>query len=272
MKRQKPIQTTEACAAVSPELSPAQLTAVRTASLSTLRAARRNEPRRSALVRAIKAYPTSLLLTSGGSLFLMQHALTAGVGDRMILLPFFVGNLLIHPVIIGCNAIAHRGRDRALAEAPHGYVLREELALDAANLLTRAQNAARAVLNSSTLARDIIDRQRFELTVPDETWQIAVALAAYSSHVMDTPHPDAAQNDALQSRFLSITNRVIALEELAARVADHDARGTDGTSLMPGAGECFLDLQAGTAEDELAVNAIGDLAANLPSTRDATAN
>ena len=254
MKRQKPTETTLVCAAVSPKLSPAQSTTVRNADSNALRAARAPRPRRGTFVRAIKECPGSVWLASISALLLLSSPPLAGnvVGGRTINL-FLTANLLLPAIVVGWTAYADHRRNHILARIPRGYILREELTRDAATLLTRAQEAAHAILHSTALTHNAIDQQRTRRFLSREIWQIACVLAHHSAQQADNPR----LNITPQTTLPIIERRVARLEERAATAAAaHDDRhGPRRPDSAPFSDDGdVLGLPADTTRDEYATD------------------
>ena len=259
----QPIETIAACAAVSPGLSRAQLTAVRNADVDALRAARTPELRHGTFGRAILRSSSSVGLVSSMAFLMFMSAVGMDDGVRVSILMA----LMLLPVVgVGWTTYANRRRTRILAETSRGYILHGELTRDAATLLTRAQKAVHAVLKS-TATHGVIDRQHAELALPDETWQIASALAEYSTHVMGAPQ-DVELDETLKPRLTSIELRVIALEDLATAAAHDDARHAhDARTLTQPDDSGILGFLADTARDEHAATWIRSLATLPPADR-----
>ncbi|MDG4857070.1 hypothetical protein P8605_02665 [Streptomyces sp. T-3] len=168
-------------------------------------------------------------------------------------------------------ATSRNHKVRTLAEAKNRCVRAEQLTEEAQALLVRAQRAGKAVLESAVHRRDLIDKQRNELMLPAQEWEIAEALRDYSLLVRQEPaEPQGkkvaellgTRRRALKASLEGIERRVTALEAYAAQVATADARYEEFRQieqLAEGSSD-VLDLLARTARDDLAVAEINGLA------------
>ncbi|MEU3423612.1 hypothetical protein AB0F39_34565 [Streptomyces murinus] len=166
-------------------------------------------------------------------------------------------------------------RAKRLHDVRRQYVLSSELTKDARRLVGRADWAAHEVLASEMHDRGLIDRQRNEVSVPAQVWEIADALREYSRLVQTGPEASedaqvAALLDtrrrALQRSVDGIERRVIALEEYASKVAEADRQylklreTRQAADRLAADSDAVLDLLARTARDDLAVAEIEGMA------------
>uniref|UniRef100_A0AAU2AJR6 Uncharacterized protein n=1 Tax=Streptomyces sp. NBC_00093 TaxID=2975649 RepID=A0AAU2AJR6_9ACTN len=157
---------------------------------------------------------------------------------------------------------------KRLHDVRRQYVLDEELTQDAGQLLARADRAAHKVLNSTVHLRGLIDRQRNEVSVPAQVWEITDALREYSRLVQKEPETAEdtqvtalldTRRRALQISVDGIERRVIALEEYASKVAEADQqygklqKTQQAADQLTADSEDVLDLLARTARDDFAV-------------------
>lgn len=162
------------------------------------------------------------------------------------------------------RCVIQRRKIQSLNSAAENYVLDGDLAVPARALLARAQQAQRTVLGSQVHRLDLIDRQRNEVVLPVQVWEIASALREYSrlsdSTAADSSSAEvvalqAARRQALRVSRDGVEQRIVALEEYAAQVCEADLRYQELQqiqSLVEGNDEA-LDLLARTAADALAV-------------------
>ncbi|MCX4673676.1 hypothetical protein OG453_44785 [Streptomyces sp. NBC_01381] len=150
------------------------------------------------------------------------------------------------------------------------FVLPSQLTEDASALLRRARTAARQVLGSEVLARDLIDRQHAELQLPAQFWDVARSLATYSRLIDETPSDVQsgeaagllkARKSALATGLGDLERQVEAIEAFAAQTAEADARLQElrqVEQLERDSGE-LLDFLASTARTEVAVDGLGQM-------------
>lgn len=178
--------------------------------------------------------------------------------------PLGAGTLVLAAAAYATDAAARNKTARGLAGLRDRCVRPAELHDDASTLLARAQQAKRAVLTSAVHRFDLIDRQRNEVSLPRQEWEIAVALREYTRLVKaepSNPRGDkvAALLDtrrrALQACLDGITQRVVALEGYALRVAETDRqyRELQQVQALAAGGSDVLELLARTVRDDLAV-------------------
>ncbi|MFI5868421.1 hypothetical protein [Streptomyces sp. NPDC051546] len=153
---------------------------------------------------------------------------------------------------------------RALDAAAAHYVQDRDLTEGPRVLLARAQRAQSTVLASQVHRLDLIDRQRNEVVLPVQVWEIASALRDYSRLSDGTAADSAsaevvalqsARRQALRVSRDGVEQRIAALEEYAAQVCEADLRYRELQQiqrLVEGNDEA-LDLLARTAADALAV-------------------
>ncbi|MFJ6669446.1 hypothetical protein [Streptomyces sp. NPDC091383] len=175
---------------------------------------------------------------------------------------------------------SQRDRLRRMRDARAQYVMETDLSEDAGQLLARAGTAANAVLRSAVHKQDLIDRQRNEVALPQQQWEIAETLREYSRLVKAAPVK--AEGDkvtalldtrrrALQASLDGITRRVVALEGYAAQVAEADRqyRELQQIQALTAGGSDVLDLLARTARDDLAVAEIEGMTGEAAAVADA---
>jgi len=157
-----------------------------------------------------------------------------------------------------------RNRLRQLQNAHAYYVLDTDLDKDAGQLLARAARAASSVLGSAVHKQNLIDRQRNEMALPQQKWEIAETLREYTRLVKAEPKTAEGENvtalldtrrKALRTSLDGIARRVTALETYAAQVAEADRQYRELQQiqhLTEGSSD-VLDLLARTVRDDLAV-------------------
>ncbi|MEV0888854.1 hypothetical protein AB0J03_34265 [Streptomyces microflavus] len=155
-----------------------------------------------------------------------------------------------------------------------------ELGDDARTLLARAQQAKKAVLTSAVHRFDLIDRQRNEVSLPRQEWEIAEALREYTRLVKAEPSNPrggkvAALLDtrrrALRASLDGIARRVKALEAYAEQVAQADdcyRELQQIQALTDGSGD-VLDFLARTVGDDLAIAEIEGMTGEAAAVADA---
>ncbi|MFJ5740120.1 hypothetical protein [Streptomyces microflavus] len=155
-----------------------------------------------------------------------------------------------------------------------------ELGDDARTLLARAQQAKKAVLTSAVHRFDLIDRQRNEVSLPRQEWEIAEALREYTRLVKAEPsNPRSGRvaalldtrRRALRASLDGIARRVKALEAYAEQVAQADDRYRELQqiqALTDGSGD-VLDFLARTVRDEFAVAEIEGMTGEAAAVADA---
>lgn len=153
---------------------------------------------------------------------------------------------------------------RALDAAAEHYVQERDLAEGTRALLARAQRAQSTIPASQVHRLDLIDRQRNEVVLPVQVWEIASALREHSRLSANTEADSssaevialqAARRQALRVSRDGVEQRIAALEEHAAQVGEADRRYQELQQiqrLVEGNDEA-LDLLARTAADALAV-------------------
>ena len=169
---------------------------------------------------------------------------------------------------------------RQLAEVRSRYVLPTELNDDAQALLYRAQIAANAILRSTVHKRDLVDRQRNELVLPQQEFDIAATLRDYTRLLAQEPERPKSENvthlvstrrRALTASRDGIERRISALEGYAAQIAEADARYAELQQIqqLTAGSSDVLDLLARTARDDLAVAEIEGLTGEAAVVADA---
>ncbi|MDD9383112.1 hypothetical protein M8Z33_42000 [Streptomyces sp. ZAF1911] len=161
------------------------------------------------------------------------------------------------------QCVLHRRKLRSLDAATEHYVQGDHLTVPARVLLSRAQRAQSAVVSSVVHRLDLIDRQRNEIVLPVQVWEIASALREYS-RLWDTTSDSssgevvalqAARRQTLRASRDGVEQRVAALEDYAEQVREADLRYQELQQiqrLTEGNGEA-MELLARTAADALAV-------------------
>ncbi|WP_199546314.1 hypothetical protein [Streptomyces sp. N35] len=159
---------------------------------------------------------------------------------------------------------------REVREARDRYVLPSQLTDEAAALLQQARSAARQILDSEVHERDLIDRQRAQLQLPVQVWEVARSLAQYSrlsEQTVEEPQGEStvalvtAWRSDLASGLAAIEQQVEALELYAAQTAEADARLKElklVEQLEKGSSE-LLDFLAATVRSERAVEGIDEM-------------
>ncbi|WP_019632772.1 hypothetical protein [Actinomadura atramentaria] len=162
---------------------------------------------------------------------------------------------------------------RAARELHGRYVRPDDLGGAEAALVRRAQTAVATVLGSAVQRQRLLDDVRNTVTLPAQTWDIAQTLAKADELRKEhaaTPLERrdaaitqilAAQSEALSLAAASVTRRVEALEDYAARVRDADDalhRWTTAQRLSE-RGDAYQDLLARTVRDEIAVDHLREL-------------
>lgn len=177
-------------------------------------------------------------------------------------------------VVAVARAVAEARRGRAIRQAlatPDQWVQARELVPEADELLARAQKAIRQVRASDVHREGLLDRDRNEAMFPVQEWEIATALRDYSRLLSQEPtKPQAAEvTELIASRrlpleagYAAILRRVTALETLAARVGEADARYAAMKQIQQVTADSdeVLDFLARTVRDDLAVAEIDGLA------------
>lgn len=193
--------------------------------------------------------------------------------------PYLWGSLIVGAVgVVGWSvgSVVQRKRihvrcDR-LQAVREQYMLWEVLTEECRALLSRASTAASAVLKSAVSQQGLIDRQRNEVSLPLQEWEIAEALREYSRLVRRSPKAAEGEKavallevrrQALCLSLAGVEGRVAALEAYASQVAEADRQLKELKQiqqLTDGSGD-VLDLLARTARDGLAVAEIEGLIA-----------
>ncbi|MEY9842515.1 hypothetical protein [Streptacidiphilus sp. EB103A] len=182
------------------------------------------------------------------------------------------------------TALAQRGRARTplqLAPQPREqHVLDQDLSQHAGQLLARADRAVTAVLRSRVHLGDQLDRQRNNLLLPAQRWEVAQLLRTHNR--LERSLPEQAQGDqvrpvleahraVLDQALQGIERRVAALETYAEQAAEADRRYAELTQLdqVSAAGPELLELMARSVRDDLAVAEVADLTARTTAVTDA---
>ncbi|MFC8878708.1 hypothetical protein [Streptomyces ardesiacus] len=178
--------------------------------------------------------------------------------------PVGVGALVVVAAAYATDAAARNKSARRLAELKDRCVRPAELNDDARTLLARVQQAKKAVLTSAVHRFDLIDRQRNEVSLPRQEWEIAEALREYTRLVKAEPsNPKGNKVSALldtrrrklRAGLDGITRRVKALELYAEQVAQADDRYRELQQIqaLTDGNDDVLNFLARTVRDDLAV-------------------
>ncbi|MFD5843732.1 hypothetical protein [Streptomyces chartreusis] len=131
---------------------------------------------------------------------------------------------------LGRRADRRSGRHpRATAEEYRDRFVRpDQLTAEGQVLLARAQRAVKAVLTSSVLAEDLIDRRRNELALPAQEWDIAKSLAEYTRLARAVPESAGGGQEQhvqdIEALRNDIERDVEQLERYAHEVLKAEAR------------------------------------------------
>ncbi|MEU3221197.1 hypothetical protein [Streptomyces sp. NPDC006971] len=162
------------------------------------------------------------------------------------------------------NAVSRNKTARRLTELKNRCVQPSDLNDDSRTLLARAQQAKKSVLTSAVHRFNLIDRQRNEVSLPRQEWEVAEALREYTRLVKAEPsNPKGGKiaalldtrRRALRASLDGITRRVEALESYAEQVAQADDRYRELQQIqaLTDGSDDVLDLLARTVRDDLAV-------------------
>ncbi|MFD0665211.1 hypothetical protein [Thermocatellispora tengchongensis] len=198
--------------------------------------------------------------------FLALVAGTTGVGGAVLAL-VIIGS--IGAVRQATRDLGNQGARRKLRLAmEHGdrFVLPEDLDHACQELLRRTQDAVDSVLASRVNQAGLIDTIDNRVTLPEETWRVAVQLARLSA--MNAEHHRIVPRDlpaevasafapytaALDAAFESLSARVRALEDYAWRVyrADQVYRAFRQLEVLAERTPEYEQLLADVVRDELA--------------------
>lgn len=194
----------------------------------------------------------------------MLEALHSGI-ER--LWPLAVTGLAVLIAFRVMETVTYNAALRELDESRARYVRPSQLTDQARTLLVRAQQARRTVLGSSVHRCDLIDRQRNEMALPHQEWEIAEALREYSRLMKaepDKPRGSSvaavidARRKSLATSLRGIERRVVALEGYADEVRRADDRFHELKQiqqLTEGSAD-VLELLARTARHDHAVGEI----------------
>ncbi|MEV4751301.1 hypothetical protein AB0K21_33475 [Streptosporangium sp. NPDC049248] len=132
------------------------------------------------------------------------------------------------------RSLRERRRVRLAVEHGDRFILPEDLDADCGDLLRRAQDATKTVLDSRINQAGLLDTIDNMVTLPAQTWQIATRLvrlsklrAEHHRLVPDAPPPEVAEAftpyvGALKAAESSLTRRIRALEGYARQVRRAD--------------------------------------------------
>ncbi|MFI5808735.1 hypothetical protein [Streptomyces sp. NPDC051561] len=213
------------------------------------------------------------------SLFLLLMLSDTTLGDLLLrrdpdgfdrtqqALPLFgaaLGVLALTGVALGAGSTATTHTARKAAANPGNRVdPAAELTDEAGVLLARTQQACTRIRASQVHQHGLIDRERNVQQLPDEEWEIAVALRTYSGLVSTAPEEPhgkavadlvARRRQSLDNGLKPLIRRVEALETYAEQTIVADARYREVEQLHQlGDHDQVLDFLARTARDELAV-------------------
>lgn len=178
--------------------------------------------------------------------------------------PLAVTGLAVLIVFRVMETATYNAALRELEESRARYVQLSQLTDEARSLLARAQQARRTVLGSSVHCCDLIDRQRNEVALPHQEWEIAEALREYSRLMKAEPdRPRGSmvaavidvRRKSLAASLQGIQRRVVALEAYADEVRRADDRFQELKQiqqLTEGSAD-VLELLARTARHDHAV-------------------
>ncbi|MGW0590413.1 hypothetical protein [Streptosporangium sp. NPDC002607] len=237
---------------------PESISSVLRAGPQALRAARLGQVPRSWIPDPVKA-----LAIAGLMLLMMWLSSTGGFLAALILI--FITAL--RSLSDDPRSLRERRRVRLAVEHGDRFVLPEDLDADCGDLLRRAQDATKTVLDSRINRAGLLDTIDNAVTLPAQTWQIATKLvrlsklrAEHRRLVPDAPPPEVAEAftpyvGALKAAESSLTRRIRALEEYAGQVRKADGLYLAHRQLQVLAERTpqYEALVAETAEDALAV-------------------
>ncbi|WP_073780556.1 hypothetical protein [Streptomyces sp. MJM1172] len=178
--------------------------------------------------------------------------------------PLAAGTVVLLAGTRAAEAVNFNGKLGELRAARKRYVQPAELVDDAQTLLARTQQAKKTVLTSTVHRKGMIDRQRNELSLPVQEWEVAEALREYSRLVKREPAAPKStkvtelldtRRRALQLSLAGIERRVSALEAYAEQVTEADERYAELRQIqqLADGSNDVLELLARTARDDLAV-------------------
>ncbi|WP_433362714.1 hypothetical protein [Streptosporangium sp. CA-115845] len=237
---------------------PESISSVLRAGPQALRAARLGHIPEAGRPDLIKAFAIAGIL-------LLMAVLSSTGGFLAALILIFIAALRS----LSDNPRSLRERRRVRLAVEHGdrFILPEDLDTDCGDLLRRAQDATRTVLDSRINQAGLLDTIDNAVTLPAQTWQIATKLvrlsklrAEHRRLVPDAPPPEVAEAftpyvEALKAAESSLTRRIRALEEYARQVRKADGLYLAHRQLQVLAERTpqYEALIAETAEDALAV-------------------
>ncbi|MFE0852236.1 hypothetical protein [Streptomyces mutabilis] len=178
--------------------------------------------------------------------------------------PLAVTGLVVLIAFRVMETVTYNAALRELDEFRARYVQPSQLTDEAQTLLARAQQARRTVLGSSVHRCDLIDRQRNEVALPHQEWEIAEALREYSRLMKAEPAKPRGsmvaavidvRRKSLATSLRGIERRVVALEAYADEVRRADDRFQELKQiqqLTQGSAD-VLELLARTARHDHAV-------------------
>ncbi|WP_051753061.1 hypothetical protein [Streptosporangium amethystogenes] len=205
---------------------PDSISSVLRAGPQALRAARLGQVPRAWIPDPVKA-----LAIAGLMLLMMWLSSTGGFLAALILI--FIAAL--RGLSDDPRSLRERRRVRLAVEHGDRFILPEDLDADCGDLLRRAQDATKTVLDSWINRAGLLDTIDNMVTLPAQTWQIATRLvrlsklrAEHHRLVPDAPPPEVAEAftpyvGAMKAAESSLTRRIRALEEYARQV--HRADG-----------------------------------------------
>jgi hypothetical protein len=178
--------------------------------------------------------------------------------------------LVLMSLIPVVGGLVTRNRIRGIQQAREQYVLDVDLVPAAGQLLARAGHAVASVRRSKVHRDDYLDRQRNDVVLPEQVWEIAEMLRAYSRVERSTPTWAKGQEvrpvleahrAVLQTTLDGIERRVTALETYAEQTAEADRRYAEFLQIqqISAAGSDLLELLARSVRDDLAVAEINGL-------------
>ncbi|WP_446046398.1 hypothetical protein [Streptomyces olivaceus] len=178
--------------------------------------------------------------------------------------------LVLMSLIPVVGGLVTRNRLRGIQQAREQYVLDVDLVPAAGQLLARAGHAVGAVRRSKVHRDDYLDRQRNDVVLPEQVWEIAEMLRAHSRVERSTPTWAKGQEvrpvlethrAVLQTTLDGIERRVTALETYAEQTAEADRRYAEFLQIqqISAIGSDLLELLARSVRDDLAVAEINGL-------------
>jgi hypothetical protein len=247
--------------------------------------ARRPKPSKVSELEAASLGDIAVLMVGGGlvvGLWLLIRWLSGALlpdlaATVVIVTAGIVAALMFIAVLVGGF---FESDERKLAREHHGrYLLPEDFDLEATPLMSRAQEAVKAVLSAEVTKRGLLDDIEHEVVLPAQLWDLGLLLHRQSvlrarqrkvAGGINHPALESAlgpQREALRKSTEVATQKVEALERLAERVRTADAalRVQDLIPTILGDSDKYLDLLAslGPAGDTNLIDDLGDDASTV---------